>query len=121
MKLWKLLIIGILSISLLAVVGCGGAEEEPAEEPPEEAEVTETAVMVVDHTPAGEELGMEATCPVCGMTVMVEEGTPAAEYDGEVYYFCNVADKEAFAADPEMYLVVPEEADTTEMMEGGGN
>lgn len=121
MKLWKLVIIGLISLSLLALVGCGKSEEQPAEEPEQEAEMAEPAVMAVDHTPAGEELGMEATCPVCGMAVTVEEGTPAVEYDGQVYYFCNVADKDAFAANPEMYLAEPEEGEPTEETEGTGD
>jgi YHS domain-containing protein len=117
MKLWRLVIVGLISLSLLALIGCGKSEEQPAEEPEQEAEMTETAVMVVDHTPAGEELGMEVTCPVCGMAMTVEEGTLAAEYDGEIYYFCNVADKDAFAADPEAYMAESEEGEGAEEME----
>jgi len=120
MNLWKLCVIGLMTLSMLALIGCGKAEEQPAEEPEQEAEVTETAVMVVDHTPAGEELGTETTCVVCGMTMTVEEGTPAAEYDGAVYYFCNAAEKDAFAANPEEYLAEPEEGEATEEMEGEG-
>lgn len=124
MKLLKLVFIGLVALSLLSLVGCGKSEEQPAEEPEQEAEMTETAepaVMVMDHTPAGEEIGMEASDPVCGMAVTVEETTPAVEYDGQVYYFCTAADKDTFAANPEEYLTPSEEGEMTEEMEGEGD
>ncbi len=117
MKLWKVIMIGLISVSLITLIGCGKTEEQPAEEPEEEV-VAEAAV--VDHTPAGEELGMEATCAVCGMVLTVEEGTPAVEYEGATYYFCTAEEKATFAANPDMYLAEPEEEGTTQEMEGEG-
>ena len=121
MRLLKLLLIGLVATSLLMLVSCGGAEDQPAEEPEQEAEmgeVVEEAIMAVDHVPLEEEFGTEATCPVCGMTVTVAEGTLAVEYDGDIYYFCNVADKDAFAANPTEYLMETEDVEATEEVEG---
>ncbi len=118
MKLWKVLVIGMLALALLALIGCGKSEEkEPATQQQEEVATTPA---VTDHTPAGDEIGTEATCPVCGMKVTVEATTPSAEYDGKTYYFCSPGDKETFAANPEMFTKMP--ADTTghTMEEGSG-
>ncbi len=120
MKLWKLLVIGLLALALMALIGCGKSEEkQPATQQQEEVA---TKPAVTEHTPSGDEIGTEATCPVCGMTVKVEPTTPSAEYDGKTYYFCSQHDEEAFAANPEMFTKAPE--DTTgaaeEMQEGGG-
>jgi YHS domain-containing protein len=115
MKLWKVLVIGMLALALLALVGCGKSEEkQPATQQQEEVA---TKPAVADHTPAGDEIGTETTCPVCGMSVTVDETTPSATYDGNTYYFCSPGDKETFAANPEMFTKKP--ADTTGQMEEG--
>ncbi len=116
MKLWKVLVIGMLALALLALVGCGKSKDkEPATQQQEEVA---TKPAVVDHTPTGAEIGTEAACPVCGMSVTVEDTTPSATYDGKTYYFCSQTDKETFAANPEMFTKKPE--DTTGQMEEGG-
>ena len=44
-------------------------------------------------------------CPVCGMEVTPETAAGTSEYEGQTYYFCSQADKEAFDQNPEKYAV----------------
>ena len=46
----------------------------------------------------------EATDPVCGMSVTVEESSISLEYDGETYYFCCPGCRRAFEKDPASYM-----------------
>ncbi len=55
-------------------------------------------------TEGRKKVGEEFTCPVDGMPMSVTENTPATEYRGKTYYFCNEADKQAFLQDPERYV-----------------
>ncbi len=48
---------------------------------------------------------LEATDPVCGMTVQVEGALYQTEYGGETYYFCCVGCRDSFVAAPEKYLL----------------
>ena len=48
--------------------------------------------------------GEQFTCPVDGMRMKVTENTPATEYRGKTYYFCNEQDKQTFLQDPERYV-----------------
>jgi YHS domain-containing protein len=109
MKVWRLLAIAVLAVALLALIGCGKKEQEPATQQQEETSTTQAAV--VDHTPTGDEIGTEATCAVCGMTVTVEATTPSVTYEGKNYYFWSQGDKEAFVANPQMFT--EKAADTT--------
>jgi YHS domain-containing protein len=109
MKMWKLLVIAMAALMLLLLVGCGKSkQQEPATQQQEEAATKPT---VADHTPTADEIGTETTCPVCGMSVTVAEGTPAVTYEGKNYYFCSASDKDTFAANPEMFT--EKAADTT--------
>jgi xanthine dehydrogenase accessory factor len=47
---------------------------------------------------------VEATDPVCGMSVEPSKTNYVSEYRGEKYYFCCGGCKEAFDAQPENYL-----------------
>lgn len=114
MKMWKLLVIAMAALVLLLLVGCGKSKEEQQPATQQQEEVT-TKPTVADHTPTGDEIGTETTCPVCGMSVTVAEGTPAVTYEGKNYYFCSASDKETFAANPEMFM--EKAADTTGQME----
>ncbi len=42
--------------------------------------------------------------PVCKMKLDPSETKLTAEYEGETYYFCNIACKDNFASDSEKYL-----------------
>jgi YHS domain-containing protein len=42
--------------------------------------------------------------PVCGMDVNEAETELKSEYQGKIYYFCNVSCKEAFDKNPEQYI-----------------
>jgi YHS domain-containing protein len=55
-------------------------------------------------TEGRKEVGEAFTCPVDGMRMTVQENTPATEYRGKTYYFCNEQDKRIFLQDPERYV-----------------
>ena len=38
--------------------------------------------------------------PVCGMRIDPDDAVATEEHDGETYYFCSEACREAFVADP---------------------
>ena len=46
---------------------------------------------------------VEATDPVCGMTVAAVPSTTHAEHDGTTYYFCGAGCRSAFESDPASY------------------
>ena len=110
MKAWKVLAVFIFAVALVTLIGCGKAEEKPAQKTePEPVPVEKT---VADYAPTGEDVGTEAACAVCGATLKVSETTPAVVYDNEVYYFCTAEEKAAFAASPESYVIEVEDIDT---------
>jgi YHS domain-containing protein len=43
--------------------------------------------------------------PVCGMEVAPEKAAGRSTYIGAVYYFCSLACKQAFEANPTKYLM----------------
>jgi xanthine dehydrogenase accessory factor len=48
---------------------------------------------------------LEATDPVCGMTVEVATAQFKSDYNGQTYYFCARGCQRSFEAEPEKYLV----------------
>ena len=50
-----------------------------------------------------------ATDPVCGMKVDPATARHRAEHDGRTYYFCSAGCRTKFLADPQHYLLPPEE------------
>ena len=42
--------------------------------------------------------------PVCGMTVDPEKAAGSSRVGGRVYYFCSIACKKKFNADPAAYI-----------------
>lgn len=42
--------------------------------------------------------------PVCGMRIDPDDAVATVEYDGETYYFCSEACRDAFVADPAAYI-----------------
>ena len=62
------------------------------------------AIATVLKTPPPGDIGTATTCAVCGMKVHVKSDTPVAEYKGKDYYFCDQSERDAFVADPSMYL-----------------
>lgn len=42
--------------------------------------------------------------PVCNMTIEQDEAAASTEYEGKTFYFCSVACKNDFEADPQAYL-----------------
>jgi len=42
--------------------------------------------------------------PVCGMTINPMDAAGKSEYQGQPYYFCSTADKQAFDRDPGRYV-----------------
>jgi xanthine dehydrogenase accessory factor len=51
-----------------------------------------------------EPLVLEATDPVCGMTVAVSAATESAVHAGVTYYFCHAGCRERFEGNPSAYL-----------------
>lgn len=99
-------ILGIaLVIAALMLSGCGKAEKEST--PETAGQPADKAV--VDYTPTQNDIGQEAVCSVCGMTIAVNAETPAVMYDGKPYYFCSAGEKTKFAANPKTYLEKPAE------------
>src|SRR5919106_3146809 len=47
-----------------------------------------------------------ATDPVCGMRIDTDDAAATAEYEGETYYFCSEACRQAFVAGPDSYGAV---------------
>lgn len=45
--------------------------------------------------------------PVCRMQVTEYTAAGQSTYEGQTYYFCSMADKEAFDKDPERYIKKP--------------
>ena len=58
---------------------------------------------VIPHTIRPEEIGTEATCPVCYADLIVQAATPALEYEGVVYYFDSADCSTEFSNDPASY------------------
>jgi YHS domain-containing protein len=71
--------------------------------PPVNAADTNTAATVL-NAPPPKEIGAATKCAVCGMKLHVKKDTPAVEYKGKDYYFCDDAERDAFAKDPEQFL-----------------
>jgi YHS domain-containing protein len=46
-----------------------------------------------------------ATDPVCGRQIRRAEAAGAIDHHGTVYFFCSLACKATFAADPDRYAV----------------
>jgi Cu+-exporting ATPase len=44
----------------------------------------------------------------CGMDVEPEIAAASFEYQGKVYYFCDIACKQMFALDPQKYIQLDE-------------
>lgn len=47
---------------------------------------------------------VEAIDPVCGMTVVVDDGTPSSRFDGETYHFCCPGCRDRFEKDPRSFV-----------------
>ncbi len=109
-------------LALLLAVGCGGSDTGEQEQQQEATEIAHevedsVAVLVVAHTVTEEEIGQEFTCPVSGMEMTVADTTPAAEYDGVVYYFYTEDEMTQFTEDPDQFLMVVDEMDHEEVLE----
>ena len=102
MRIWKIVAIAALMIAVIVIVGCGKAEQKGQDKAQEQTSTM--AMQATDHTPAGEEIGTTATCPIDGMEITVADTTPSAMYDGKTYYFCNAQQKADFMADPAKIL-----------------
>jgi xanthine dehydrogenase accessory factor len=62
--------------------------------------------MVHEHqTEATVYREVEATDPVCGMTVEIATAQFKTDYNGQTYYFCARGCQRSFEAEPEKYLV----------------
>lgn len=99
-------VVAVLGLCVVAgwLVGCSSETMPPP-----------TPVVVQPHTVADTEVGTQVTCAVDQMEVTVAKITPAVNYEGKTYYFCNAADMDKFKADPTKYAVkapVPKSTET---------
>ena len=62
------------------------------------------AIAKVLASPPAADVGTSTKCAVCGMKLHVKSDTPAAEYAGKHYYFCDTSERDAFVAHPATYL-----------------
>ena len=62
------------------------------------------AIAKVLASPPAADVGTSTKCAVCGMKLHVKSDTPAAEYAGKRYYFCDKEERDSFIAHPETYL-----------------
>ncbi|MCX6112654.1 MAG: YHS domain-containing protein [Proteobacteria bacterium] len=46
--------------------------------------------------------------PVCGMEIKTEEAEAKLDYNGKIYYFCEMGCKAKFEKDPEKYTKTSE-------------
>ncbi len=62
------------------------------------------AIARVLASPPAPDVGTSTKCAFCGMKLYVTKDTPAAQYAGKHYYFCDTTERDAFIANPEKYL-----------------
>ena len=62
------------------------------------------AIAKVLASPPAANVGTSTHCAVCGMKLYVKSDTPAAEYAGKQYYFCDTSERDSFIEHPETYL-----------------
>ncbi|HEY9159129.1 hypothetical protein [Candidatus Binatus sp.] len=62
------------------------------------------AIARVLASPPAPDVGTSTKCTYCGMKLYVKKDTPAVEYAGKHYYFCDTTERDAFIANPEKYL-----------------
>jgi xanthine dehydrogenase accessory factor len=65
----------------------------------------EMAMVHETQPEAAAQAQMEATDPVCGMTVEIATAQFKSDYNGQTYYFCARGCQRSFEAEPEKYLV----------------
>lgn len=68
-------------------------------------DATEISMVHETRSDAALHPEMEATDPVCGMTVEIATAQFKTDYHGQTYYFCARGCQRSFEAEPEKYLV----------------
>ena len=58
----------------------------------------------IPRTQGRKEIGDPFTCPVDGMAGRASADTPATEFRGVTYYFCNDDEKRLFLENPDRYV-----------------
>ena len=74
---------------------------------------SDSAAPPVEHKIQKEEIGKKEVCVMCKMTVTVSKKTPALDYQGKTYYFCDKNEKKEFSANPEKYVSTVDSAQKT--------
>lgn len=87
----------IPKVGVISAKAAGASGKTAAVEKPEPA-------SVLPHKIGKKELGRTAVCPVTGERLKTAAATPAAEYNGRIYYFCCPPCYGHFTEDPEKYL-----------------
>ena len=67
----------------------------------------------VEHKIKKEEMGRKQVCVMCNMPITVSKKTPALDYQGKTYYFCDKNEKKEFSQNPEKYVSTVDSTQTT--------
>jgi xanthine dehydrogenase accessory factor len=65
------------------------------------------AITAAAASAAAPAKAIEATDPVCGMTVLASQDALSLEHDGTTYYFCGAGCRRAFENDPAAFVQAP--------------
>ena len=65
---------------------------------------SDSAAPPVEHKIQKEEIGKKEVCVMCKMTVVVSKKTPALDYQGKTYYFCDKNEKKEFSRNPQAFV-----------------
>ena len=104
----------LMSLVVIFALGCGGNQQQQAPQQEEKA-----AQQTMEHS--AQQAGIQVDisqlasnkCPVCGMDLSKHMVMDTARYEGKLYGFCSVEDREKFMSDPAKYMQQHQE-----MMEG---
>ncbi len=94
-----------VSLAVIFALGCGGNQQQQAPQQEEKA-----AQQTMEHS--AQQAGIQVDisqlasnkCPVCGMDLSKHMVMDTARYEGKLYGFCSVEDREKFMSDPAKYM-----------------
>jgi Cu+-exporting ATPase len=65
---------------------------------------SDSTLPPVEHKIKKEEIGKKEVCVMCNMAVTVSKKTPALDYKGKTYYFCDKNEKKEFSENAAEYV-----------------
>jgi len=82
----------------IGLVSTGSRQAQCADQPA----TGQQSVKILKEVPKTD-VGMKTNCAVCKMAMTVKSSTPAVEYAGKRYYFCDPSEVQAFTENPSKY------------------